>query len=100
MCRTKNIHSISQDQQNSDSDDSQDFFVYTVNNSIDFNSRSDQAFVKIFINCISQEIDCKVDTGSQVNILPNRVISSFAWNTPCYPQTMCSLHIQVINSLY
>lgn len=85
MCRTKNIHSISQDQQNSDSDDSQDFFVYTVNNSIDFNSRSDQAFVKIFINCISQEIDCKVDTGSQVNILPYRVFKQLRMKHPLLP---------------
>jgi hypothetical protein len=66
--------------ESSDEDSLDNFHIYTVNNF----SESDQAFVKLFLNN-SQEVDCKIDTGSQCNIIPNHVFKKLKLKYPLLP---------------
>ena len=61
--------------QNSNSDN---FFV----DSVECNSRIDQAFVEIMVGPNSFPIKFKVDTGSQVNIKPHQIYSKLNLSHP------------------
>ncbi|MEW8545660.1 MAG: hypothetical protein AB2693_19230, partial [Candidatus Thiodiazotropha sp.] len=84
MCRSKkvfkSVHEVSEgfselQVQNSDSDD---FFV----DSVECNSKMDQAFVEIEVGPNSFPIKFKIDTGSQVNILLRQVYSKLNLSHP------------------
>ena len=67
----QNVHVINEDLSCASSD-GEDFYVHTVSGFS--NSRSDQPFVKLkMYNKYTVYIDAKIDTGSQVNILPSKL---------------------------
>ena len=65
-------------------DDEQSFYVHTVNT---LSSQPDQVFVKLSVGRLGNyaEIDCKIDTGSQINCLPNFVFKRLKLNLPLEP---------------
>ena len=67
----------------SDSDE-QEFYVHTVNS---FSSQPDQVFVTLSIGTFSKcmDIDCKIDTGSQINCLPNSTFKRLKISNPLEP---------------
>ena len=72
---------------NSDSDDDeQSFYVHTVNFYI-LSSQPDQVFVKLSVGRLGThaEIDCKIDTGSQINCLLNFVFKRLKLYLPLEP---------------
>ena len=65
---SKSVHEVKSDQfQSEDSDLDSDFYVDTVNTSF---SHYDQAFATVNIGPKKTPIKFKIDTGSQVNIIP------------------------------
>ena len=90
LCKSsKSVHEVSGEQLNYDSDYSDDgntdsFYVHTVGQS---SSQPDQVFVKVSVgtqnNC--RDIDCKIDTGSQINCLPNSIFQSLKFELPLEP---------------
>ena len=68
VCRSKSVHEVKSDQfQSEDSDLDSDFYVDMVNTSF---SHYDQAFATVNIGPKKTPIKFKIDTGSQVNIIP------------------------------
>ena len=67
----------------SDSDE-QEFYVHTVNS---FSSQPEQVFVTLSIGTFSKcmDIDCKIDTGSQINCLPNSTFKRLKISNPLEP---------------
>lgn len=95
VCKSvKSVHEVNSEQvsysdnysdYNSDSDhDEQAFYVHTVNS---FSSQPDQVFVKLSIGTANNatDIDCKIDTGSQINCLPNSTFKHLKLNLPLKP---------------
>ena len=82
LCRTntgnnQNVHVINEDLSCASSD-GEDFCVLTVSGFS--NSRSDQPFVKL--KMYNKYIDAKIDTGSQVNILPSKLFEQLNVSAP------------------
>ena len=68
VCRSKSVHEVKSDQfQSEESELDLDFYVDTVNKSF---SHYDQAFATVNIGPKKTPIKFKIDTGSQVNIIP------------------------------
>ena len=68
VCRSKSVHEVKSDQfQSKDSELDSDFYVDMVNTSF---SHYDQAFATVNIGPKKTPIKFKIDTGSQVNIVP------------------------------
>ena len=96
VCRSvKSVHEVNSghvslsdnylDYSSDSDDDEQSFYVHTVNT---LTSQPDQVFVKLSVGRLSNyaEIDCKIDTGSQINCLPNFVFKRLKLNLPLEPQ--------------
>ena len=82
MCRTntgnnQNVHVINEDLSCA-SPDGEDLYVHTVSGFS--NSRSDQPFIKL--KMYNKYIDAKIDTGSQVNILPGKLFEQLNVSAP------------------
>ena len=82
VCKSvKSVHEVTSERSEYDSDCDYDedtlnsFFVHTVGLS---SSQPDQVFVKVSVGSLNDctEIDCKIDTGSQINCLPVSVYKS------------------------
>ena len=86
VCRSKkslkSVHEVSEGlselQVQNSYCDSDDFFV----DSVECNNKMDQAFVEIKVGQNSVPINFKVDTGSQVNILPRQYYSQLKLSHP------------------
>ena len=91
LCKSvKSVHEVTSEQTDYDSDcyddDTMDsFFVHTVG--LKSSSHSDQVFVKVSVGISnnSLEIDCKIDTGSQINCLPISIYKSLKLDFPLKP---------------
>jgi len=85
MCKsdTKNIHCVDDADASRDSRDPSEFYVYTVG---DFTSQNN-AVVKLTFGHQNQNksIDAKIDTGSQVNILPSHLFERLELHDPLLP---------------
>jgi hypothetical protein len=80
MCKTKNVHDLAVDQiVNHDSDS--DFFIDSVDHDLSTSEHYDQAFVHLKLENVHAnnlyDVSFKVDTGSQVNILPERLFMKY-----------------------
>ena len=85
MCKSQHdskssVHLVQNLEDYAKSDSSEEeFYVYTVSGS----SRSDQALVRLTI--CNSNLDAKIDTGSQVNILPHELLKRLNINAPMLP---------------
>ena len=74
------VHLVQNSEDYAKSDSSEEeFYVYTVSGS----SRSDQALVRLTI--CNSNLDAKIDTGSQVNILLHKLLKRLKINAPMLP---------------
>ena len=85
MCKSQHdskssVHLVQNSEDYAKSDSSEEeFYVYTVSGS----SRSDQALVRLTI--CNSNLDAEIDTGSQVNILPQELLKRLNVNVPMLP---------------
>ena len=83
----KSVHEVTSEQTDYDSDCYDDdtldsFFVHTVG--LNSSSQPDQVFVKVSVGTSNScsELDCKIDTGSQINCLPISMYKSLKLDFP------------------
>ena len=60
------------------SSDDSDFYVETIST----NQRSNQAFVSLALGPKQTPLEFKIDTGSQVNVIPERMFSQLQYSAP------------------
>ena len=90
LCKFKPVHELQYESDNSDykcdsdSETDQAFYVHTVNS---FSSTPDQVFVNVLIGTPdnNSEINCKIDTGSQINCIPNHIFRKLNLKHPLVP---------------